>query len=130
MGSDQVASTFPCNDGHDAQIGVRILLDAYFCKPACCHSEQDLIDLIGKLAETVGANIVNLISHEFTGGALTIIAILSTSHCVVHTWPEHRFISIDLFVCKPDVDNRALIELVFESLGASRVEAKEVVTKV
>jgi S-adenosylmethionine decarboxylase proenzyme len=128
MVGDQFASAFPYED-REAEIGVRVLLDAYSCKPECCHSEQDLKALISKLAEAAGATIVNLMSHTFTGGALTIIAILSTSHCVVHTWPEHRFVSIDLFVCKSDIDNRALIKMASESLGASRVEAKEVVTK-
>lgn len=129
MGVDQVASTFPHDKSHDVEIGIRVLIDAHLCNLACCYSEQDLTNLVKHIAEIVGANILNLVSQKFAGEALTLVAILSSSHCVVHSWPELRFISIDLFVCNADVDRRAVIELVSKSLGASRVEAREMTTR-
>lgn len=42
--------------------------------------------------------------HEFTPFGLTAVFILSESHFTVHTYPEHRYLSLDLYICNFDED--------------------------
>lgn len=38
--------------------------------------------------------------HQFSGNeGITGIAFLAESHISIHTWPEFKYVAIDLFVC-------------------------------
>jgi S-adenosylmethionine decarboxylase proenzyme len=37
--------------------------------------------------------------HRFEGGGLTGYLLLSESHIAFHTYPEHRYIALDIFSC-------------------------------
>src|SRR5262245_50471276 len=37
--------------------------------------------------------------HRFDGGGLTGYLLLSESHIAFHTYPEHRYIALDIFSC-------------------------------
>jgi S-adenosylmethionine decarboxylase len=37
--------------------------------------------------------------HRFPGGGLTGYLLLSESHIAFHTYPEHRYIALDIFSC-------------------------------
>ena len=43
--------------------------------------------------------ILDVYNHNYTPYGYSIIAILETSHAALHTWPEHGYISIDIFIC-------------------------------
>jgi S-adenosylmethionine decarboxylase proenzyme len=43
--------------------------------------------------------ILDIYNHNYVPYGFSIIAILETSHAALHTWPEHGYISIDLFIC-------------------------------
>ncbi|MFX0139017.1 MAG: adenosylmethionine decarboxylase, partial [Candidatus Hodarchaeota archaeon] len=48
---------------------------------------------------SAGLTILDIYNHNFTPHGYSIIAILETSHAALHTWPEHGYISIDIFIC-------------------------------
>ncbi len=43
--------------------------------------------------------ILDIYNHNYAPFGYSIIAILETSHTALHTWPEHGYISIDIFIC-------------------------------
>jgi hypothetical protein len=43
--------------------------------------------------------ILDIYHHNYQPYGYSAIAILKTSHAAIHTWPEHGYISIDIFVC-------------------------------
>ncbi len=43
--------------------------------------------------------IIDVYHHNYHPFGYSIIAILETSHAALHTWPEHGYISIDIFIC-------------------------------
>ena len=46
------------------------------------------------------ASVVGEASHKFPGaGGYTYLALLSTSHFSIHTWPENKCCAIDMFSC-------------------------------
>ncbi|NHJ00789.1 MAG: adenosylmethionine decarboxylase [Candidatus Heimdallarchaeota archaeon] len=42
---------------------------------------------------------------KYSPYGLSIVAILAESHCHLHTWPEHSYLSLDIFVC--EAENKA-----------------------
>ncbi|MFY3550954.1 adenosylmethionine decarboxylase [Achromobacter insolitus] len=72
--------------------------------------ERDLI----AAAEAAGARVLSAHFHHFGDGAgVTGVVLLSESHISVHTWPEHRFAALDIFMC-----GSARPELALEHLRA------------
>ena len=57
-------------------------------------------DILSKIDVTV----IKDVYHEFPGGGLSIVYILSASHLAIHTWPEYEFVHFDLITCSPKAD--------------------------
>ena|SRR3989304_7996036 len=39
------------------------------------------------------------IHHEFNPVGISLVYILSSSHIAIHTWPENKYLHIDLVTC-------------------------------
>ena len=62
--------------------------------------ERDLTDADVehiKLVIEKNLTVVDRIEHKFTPQGETIVFILSESHFTLHTYPENRFISLDIY---------------------------------
>lgn len=60
-------------------------------------------------AEASGARLLHLSLHGFgTGSGITGVALLAESHISIHSWPEHAYAAIDIFVCGPCDPHRVL----------------------
>jgi S-adenosylmethionine/arginine decarboxylase-like enzyme len=70
--------------------------------------------------------ILHEFEHTFTPHGYTKGFILSESHFFLHTYPESRFLSIDLYVCNPDVDLEALTRMFLSGLEVEH-EAYQIV---
>jgi S-adenosylmethionine decarboxylase len=71
------------------------------------------------LVATAGLGAVGECFHQFgQGGGVTGVVMLAESHLSIHTWPEKRFVTLDVFVCNLKCDNRPKARQLFESLVA------------
>lgn len=80
-----------------------ILLNHYvgelFGLPEKCLSQKTWVRAFAvELARTTGLKIVGRRTRKFDPG-VTCLLILSQSHLAIHTWPEHRYMHIDLLAC-------------------------------
>jgi len=41
----------------------------------------------------------DIFHHNYQPYGYSAVAILKTSHAAIHTWPEHGYISVDIFIC-------------------------------
>jgi len=41
----------------------------------------------------------DIFHHNYQPYGYSAVAMLKTSHAAIHTWPEHGYISIDIFIC-------------------------------
>jgi S-adenosylmethionine decarboxylase len=57
--------------------------------------EETLIEA----AKAAGATLLHTHCHHFSGGGVSGVAVLSESHISIHTWPEHGFAALDVFMC-------------------------------
>lgn len=53
-------------------------------------------------------------SHQ--GAGVTGVILLAESHLAVHTWPEHRTVTIDIYVCHLLQDNQRKAQHVLDQL--------------
>ena len=63
-----------------------------------------------------GLTVVGERFFQFEPQGVTGTVLLAESHLAIHTWPEHGFVTIDVYVCNLTTDNRAKGEALFHSL--------------
>ncbi len=44
--------------------------------------------------------ILDIYQHNYHPYGYSSVTILKTSHAAIHTWPEHGYLSIDIFICE------------------------------
>ncbi|MEM8850170.1 MAG: adenosylmethionine decarboxylase [Pseudomonadota bacterium] len=76
-------------------------------------------------AEASGATILSSHFHPFDGGGVTGVLLLAESHVTVHTWPEHGYAALDLFLCG-DADVERAADVLDAALKPDRSERRAV----
>ncbi|WP_114954828.1 adenosylmethionine decarboxylase [Sphingosinicella terrae] len=95
-----------------------------------CSGLDDLALIECTLAEAAAAAAATLLEirlHGFGPGmGVTGVALLAESHISIHTWPEHGYAALDIFLCGRRHDPEAALAVVAARLGAKRVEAQTI----
>ena len=94
--------------------GLHLTADLYRCRcePAWLTDAQQLGDWCLKAVEASGLQAVNQLFHTFPAkgegpGGVTATVLLAESHLCLHTWPEQRGVTIDVYVCNFGADHSA-----------------------
>ena len=78
--------------------GLHLLIDFWEAKHL--KDQAYIKNALKKAADACGATVLKTILHSFGEEAgITGIAVLAESHISIHTWPEIKYIALDVFVC-------------------------------
>jgi S-adenosylmethionine decarboxylase len=77
--------------------GKHLLIDFYDCETVPAHNIIELAMVDACIA--TGATVLFHHSHPFDGGGSSGVVILAESHGTFHSWPEEKFVAVDIFVC-------------------------------
>ena len=108
--------------------GLHIMGDLYDCE---CEDRflvdsALLIETCLRLVQKAGLSAVGQYFHQFGGGGgVTGMVVLAESHMSIHTWPEKRYVTVDVYVCSYTQDNRPKARKLYESLLATFKPAHE-----
>lgn len=88
--------------------GQHLLMDIWY--------DQDIDTIVGDVCELVRNNfkVVETAVHDFEPQGRTLVYILSESHFTIHTYPEHNYISLDIYICNPEYDLAAIADKIIE----------------
>ena len=89
--------------------------------------ERDLTDAdVQHIKEVIEKNltVVNRIEHKFEPHGETIVFILAESHFSLHTYPENKFISLDIYVCNMETDLKKIVSEISAVVPFERVDQK------
>ncbi|WP_035055769.1 adenosylmethionine decarboxylase [Andreprevotia chitinilytica] len=107
--------------GAGEAIGRHVLLDIYGIAAARLSDGQMLEQSLRTAADAAGATVLFAHFHGFGEGlGVTGVLLLAESHISIHTWPEHGFAAVDIFMCGQTQPETAATAIV-ECLGAERV---------
>ena len=62
--------------------------------------------------------------HKFEPVGQTIVFVLGESHFTLHTYPEHNYMTMDIYVCNMNVDLELILTLIEENLPLKHKEIK------
>ena len=111
-----------------SSVAQNYLIDFGGCDPALCDDAPYVRSLLSELCQKTGLSCVSEMEHQFTPYGLTVLFVLAESHLAYHSWPEHGFCSLDLFVCQQPHNLEDALQSLAESLGSThrkvRTEAR------
>jgi S-adenosylmethionine decarboxylase len=89
----------------------------------------DLAHVEATLKECVaaaGATLLHIHLHHFTpNGGVSGVAVLAESHISIHTWPEHGYAALDVFMCGGARPHES-IEVLRKSFRPGRIAVEEI----
>lgn len=108
--------------GPQPSTGVHLLIDLWGAQRL---DDESLVrtTLVDAVAAT-GATLLDLCVHQFPGGGVTAIALLSTSHLSLHSWPESGYCAVDVYTCGP-CDPYAVVPVLRAAFAPGRVQVVE-----
>lgn len=95
--------------------GTHVLADLCDVDPLILRDATRIESILIEAALDAGARVLYAHFHHFGGeGGVTGVVLLAESHITIHTWPEHRFVALDAFMCGSADPERAVASIARE----------------
>ena len=101
--------------------GRHLLLEFRGCQSPALNDRDALRSLMEQAAQAARATIVNSVFHSFSPQGVTGVVVVEESHFSIHTWPEHRYVAVDVYTCGDCEPERAR-DVLSEGLEAASTE--------
>jgi S-adenosylmethionine decarboxylase len=88
-------------------VGRHLIAECWDCNERI-FSATAIREALEEAVKASGATLLRLIVHTFEPYGVSAVAIVSESHLFIHTWPEMRYIAVDVFTCGETFPERAL----------------------
>jgi len=80
-------------------VGYHFVGEMHFTKQEILLDNEIIQKLFLDSLLNADLTVLDVFHHNYHPYGYSAIAILKTSHAAIHTWPEHGYISVDLFIC-------------------------------
>lgn len=80
--------------------------------------------------ERAGSSVISITKHAYTPQGITLMAILADSHAVFHTWPENRFVHVEIFTCGRRSTPARGVRFLQERLAPSKSKITDEITTI
>ena len=98
--------------------GLHILSEFSSEKAEQLTSFYDCKDLFDELVTSNQLEKVGEVYHDFENGGFTAVICLTESHLSIHTWPEFKLATFDIFLSNYQKDNTQKVKNIYKSVLA------------
>ena len=89
---------------HVIDYGNHIILDLHECDESKLYfSNHNILSFIDYIIKSNYGTVESSNYHIFPNDAYTIMVLLSESHFTIHTFPENKYVSVDVYTCGSSV---------------------------
>ena len=121
IGSFALPNWIPKKNKIKYELGVHLLIDITDGNFDKLNNVNNINAFLDKFIKMFHLKEIKRINNKFTPYGISIISMLSTSHCSIHTWPEKGSACLDLFSCAKDSEEildfdliKKILKLYFE----------------
>ncbi len=107
-------------------LGRHVLAELYGCSPDILNDTTKIEEAMVNAALEAGAEIREVVFHEFCPQNVSGVVVISESHLAIHTWPEYEYAAVDVFTCGSTVDPWVSCHYLKKHLKSNRMAAKEI----
>jgi len=101
--------------------GRHVYGNLYECDANILRDEKKLREIVIEAANIGNMTLLDVKSWKI-GEGVSVVAIVLESHITIHTWPEYRFATVDVYSCGKHTDPDSAFNYIVKALGAKRVE--------
>ena len=69
--------------------------------------------LMDEIIQRCKLNVVSQCEYQFSPVGATMLYLLSESHLTIHTYPEKKACSINLYTCNPNTDLNDVLDIIY-----------------
>ena len=103
--------------------GYHVYGNLYDCDPEILKNETLLVQIVKDAATKAQVNVLSIFYYKFSPeGGVSVIAIVAESHIAIHTWPEYRFATVDVYTCGNTANPMVAFEYIAKALNAKRYD--------
>lgn len=107
-------------------LGKHILVDYYGCNKKIIDSLNQMKLCMLEAARIAEATILTDVFHQYSPQGVSGVVVIGESHLAVHTWPEFKIVSVDIFTCSEKMKPSNAIEYLFKTLEAENYDIQEI----
>ena len=86
------------------------------------ESKKELRKILLEAAKRAGSTPLKMVIHKFQPQGLAGIILLAESHISIHTWPEIRYMAVDVFTCGAKTQCQRALEYLKDSFHPQKVQ--------
>ena len=101
----------------------QLIVDLYGCDAVSLNEADRIREIAHEAVHSIGAEIVIECVHQFEPVGVSYIAVITTSHISIHTWPEYGYAAADVFSCGDGIPE-ALAQALGKAFGAQKIRTQ------
>jgi S-adenosylmethionine decarboxylase len=90
------------------------------------ENPKELEEVLRLAAKEAKSTDLEFISHKFSPQGITGALILAESHITFHSWPEEKYIAIDIFTCGKKAKPEMALSFLKKVLKPERIKVREI----
>lgn len=95
-------------------VGKHLFADVYnIINCECLEKVETIQPLLKKIIEEMKLNVVGEVHKQFEPIGATCIYLLAESHLSIHTFPEGKYCSIDLYCCNDKINMKDVLDIIY-----------------
>ncbi len=103
--------------------GKHVAGDLYECNDAKLSDVAFLLHVVKDAAREGNMTLLDIKTWKI-GLGVSIVGIVLESHISIHTWPEYRFATVDVYSCGAHTNPERAFEFIVRALEARKVERR------
>jgi S-adenosylmethionine decarboxylase len=104
--------------------GEHYLVDLKECDSAIIEQVAATREIFLEAAREAKATVLGELFHQFEPVGVSGVLLLAESHISIHTWPEDRFVGVDIFTCGEEMNPEAAVDVLTRGFCAGQVDVR------
>lgn len=109
-----------------SSIGHHYIVEASGCNSKIIRSVEKVQQILVKAAEISGAKVWAISFSKFPPHGVSGVVVISESHISTHTWPEVRYVALDIYTCGNTVMPEKAVIYAVGAFGAQTSHITEI----
>ncbi|MEM0905964.1 MAG: adenosylmethionine decarboxylase [Pseudomonadota bacterium] len=103
--------------------GAHLIVDIY--GGTLLSNLSHIEETLRRCVEVAGATLLHIHLHHFDdNGGVSGVAVLAESHISIHSWPEHDYAALDIFMCG-ETQPENCIDVLREAFSPDQIAVSE-----